>query len=300
VCNYASTSSVDATSYEIQTSAGNVSNGPNSIASLKLRTCAHAGPSFSHAHQLVTSSWMAGAHDTSMRPLIAICGTTGVGKSQLAVELALRLAARAAPARWHGARIVNADAMQAYAGADVLTNKLPVPARRGVPHLLLGVRAPGTQYVVGEWVRDAVAAVGAFAVNHNWRETVDAVVCRLTRHTRAARCQLWWAARRTGCSISSFRIALPLARTRATLRPVCQTNILVQSFPLLFLLFLNLSHRSTHVCRTFRFLRALTSMVVSPCTDCCLPWTLSLRCAGTGRMLARFSGAWLSSNRPAA
>jgi tRNA dimethylallyltransferase len=104
---------------------------------------------------------MDSAPSRAMLPLVAICGTTGVGKSQLAVELALRLAARAAPARWRGARVVNADAMQVYAGADVLTNKLSLPARRGVEHCLLGVRAPGSQYVVGEWVRDAVREVGA-------------------------------------------------------------------------------------------------------------------------------------------
>jgi tRNA dimethylallyltransferase len=98
---------------------------------------------------------------SSLRPLVAICGTTGVGKSQLAIELAHRLARRAASRPWRGARVVNADAMQAYRGMDVITNKVPAHARQGVAHLLMDVKRPGEQYVVGEWVRDAVQAVRA-------------------------------------------------------------------------------------------------------------------------------------------
>jgi tRNA dimethylallyltransferase len=87
----------------------------------------------------------------SFRPLIAIFGTTGVGKSNLAIQLGLALKP--------GARIINADAMQAYAGLDVLTNKIPEPERHGVEHLLMGFKQPGEQYVVGQWVKDAISAV---------------------------------------------------------------------------------------------------------------------------------------------
>ncbi|KAJ3536042.1 hypothetical protein NM688_g6889 [Phlebia brevispora] len=91
-----------------------------------------------------------------MRPLIAICGTTGVGKSKLAIELALALSEQT---RRHGgylgARIINADAMQVYAGLDVLTNKVPLEEQCGVEHLLMGFKQPGEQYVVGQWVKHA-------------------------------------------------------------------------------------------------------------------------------------------------
>jgi len=87
----------------------------------------------------------------SLRPVIAICGTTGVGKSKLAVELALRIA--------EGAAVVNADSMQVYDGLDILTNKLPREEMKGVPHLLMGFRKPGEQYVVGQWVEEAAKAV---------------------------------------------------------------------------------------------------------------------------------------------
>ncbi|EJD02072.1 tRNA isopentenyltransferase [Fomitiporia mediterranea MF3/22] len=81
----------------------------------------------------------------SLKPLIAICGTTGVGKSRLAVELALQLRGK----------VVNADAMQVYQGLDILTNKLPPSEQHGIEHVLMNFKKPGEQYVVGEWVRDA-------------------------------------------------------------------------------------------------------------------------------------------------
>jgi tRNA dimethylallyltransferase len=77
----------------------------------------------------------------SLRSVIAICGTTGVGKSKLAVELALRIA--------EGAVVINADSMQVYDGLDVLTNKIPKEEMKGVPHLLMGFKKPGEQYIVG-------------------------------------------------------------------------------------------------------------------------------------------------------
>jgi tRNA dimethylallyltransferase len=61
--------------------------------------------------------------------VIAVVGPTAAGKSDLAVELALRL----------DGEIVNADSMQLYRGMDVGTAKLGVEERRGVPHHLLDV-----------------------------------------------------------------------------------------------------------------------------------------------------------------
>jgi tRNA dimethylallyltransferase len=64
----------------------------------------------------------------SIRP-VAVIGPTATGKSDLGVELALRL----------GGEVINADAMQLYRGMDIGTAKLPPAERRGVPHHLLDV-----------------------------------------------------------------------------------------------------------------------------------------------------------------
>ncbi|KIH87844.1 tRNA dimethylallyltransferase [Sporothrix brasiliensis 5110] len=61
-------------------------------------------------------------------PLVAVLGSTGTGKSDLAVELA---------SRFNG-EIINVDAMQMYRGLPVTTNKISVEEQRGVPHHLLG------------------------------------------------------------------------------------------------------------------------------------------------------------------
>ncbi|KAG1801779.1 IPP transferase-domain-containing protein [Suillus subaureus] len=94
---------------------------------------------------------------SNLRPIITICGTTGVGKSKLFIELALKIAQGIHG--WRGARIINADSMQVYTGMDVITNKVPVAERMGVEHLLMDFKQPGEQYVVGQWVQDAIKAI---------------------------------------------------------------------------------------------------------------------------------------------
>ncbi|KAF5372983.1 hypothetical protein D9758_001783 [Tetrapyrgos nigripes] len=95
----------------------------------------------------------------ALRPLIAICGPTGVGKSKLAIELALHLSQQGFSHGWHGAKVINADAMQVYDGMPAITNKVTQEEMQGVPHVLMGFKAPNEQYVVGQWVRDAMAEV---------------------------------------------------------------------------------------------------------------------------------------------
>ncbi|KAG6891155.1 hypothetical protein C0992_010143 [Termitomyces sp. T32_za158] len=95
----------------------------------------------------------------NVRPLIAICGTTGVGKSNFAIELALHLSRGTHKDGWRGARIINADSMQVYRGMDIITNKVPEEERQGIEHALMGFKSPGEQYVVGQWVQDALKEI---------------------------------------------------------------------------------------------------------------------------------------------
>jgi len=96
-----------------------------------------------------------------LRPIIAICGTTGVGKSRLSVELALHLAKRHDSLGWKGGVVVNADAMQTYKGFNTITNKIPLGERAGVDHVLMDFKEPTEEYVVGQWVHDAIRAVSS-------------------------------------------------------------------------------------------------------------------------------------------
>jgi tRNA dimethylallyltransferase len=79
-----------------------------------------------------------------------IIGPTAGGKSDLAVEVALRLG---------NAEILTADAFQIYKGMDIGTAK-PTPAeRRGVPHHLIDLVDPADSFTVADWLAAAEAAV---------------------------------------------------------------------------------------------------------------------------------------------
>jgi tRNA dimethylallyltransferase len=81
-------------------------------------------------------------------PVVAIVGPTGVGKTAVGEEIAVRL----------GGEIVSADSMQVYRGMDVGTAKQPSSLRR-VPHHLLDVAEPGEHYSVALYQRAARATI---------------------------------------------------------------------------------------------------------------------------------------------
>jgi len=81
--------------------------------------------------------------------VVAVVGPTATGKSDLAVALAERL----------DGEIVNADSMQLYAGMDIGTAKLPLEARRSVPHHLLDVWPISKSAAVAAYQQLARAAI---------------------------------------------------------------------------------------------------------------------------------------------
>jgi tRNA dimethylallyltransferase len=84
-----------------------------------------------------------------MRPAILIHGPTASGKTRLAIELAKRF----------GGEIVNADAMQVYAGLNVLTARPDPREIADAPHHLFGYVDAAERYSAGRWLRDAAAKI---------------------------------------------------------------------------------------------------------------------------------------------
>ncbi|NKY88405.1 tRNA (adenosine(37)-N6)-dimethylallyltransferase MiaA [Nocardia veterana] len=82
---------------------------------------------------------------------IAVIGPTATGKSDLALELALRL----------DGEIVNIDAMQLYRGMDIGTAKLPPDRRRGILHHQLDVLEVTETATVAAYQSAAAADVEA-------------------------------------------------------------------------------------------------------------------------------------------
>jgi tRNA dimethylallyltransferase len=89
------------------------------------------------------------APDVPERPLVAVAGPTGSGKS----ELALRLAKK-----FHG-EIVNCDSLQVYRHFDIGTAKLPPDEHRGIPHHLIDIVNPDELFTAGEFARLGQQAV---------------------------------------------------------------------------------------------------------------------------------------------
>jgi len=101
---------------------------------------------------------------SSPRPIIAVIGTTGVGKSQLAIALARSLA-KTSSAFTKGV-VLSADSMQLYKGLDVITNKVTAEEMDGVEHWGLDLVTPGQggSWEVGKWCGEADKKVSRLAI----------------------------------------------------------------------------------------------------------------------------------------
>jgi tRNA dimethylallyltransferase len=83
------------------------------------------------------------------KPLLVIVGPTGVGKSDLAVEIALLL----------NGEVISADSMQIYKLMDIGTAKITRDEMHGVPHHLLSVVWPDQEFTVADYVNLADEAI---------------------------------------------------------------------------------------------------------------------------------------------
>jgi len=77
--------------------------------------------------------------------VVAVLGPTASGKSALGLALAER----------YGGEILNCDSTAVYRGFDIGTDKLPIAARRGIPHHLIDIADPTTIYTAAQYARDA-------------------------------------------------------------------------------------------------------------------------------------------------
>jgi tRNA dimethylallyltransferase len=88
---------------------------------------------------------------TGERPLLAIIGPTGSGKSELALEVARR----------SGAQILSVDSMQVYRGMDIGTAKPASDQLASVPHHLLDCVGPDQVFSAARFVELADVAIAS-------------------------------------------------------------------------------------------------------------------------------------------
>src|SRR5579885_277956 len=92
--------------------------------------------------------------DAAERPMVAVAGPTGSGKSDLALTVAEEF----------NGEIVNCDSLQVFRYIDIGTAKLPLEERRGIPHHLIDIVDPDELFTAGEYAklaRQAIAEISA-------------------------------------------------------------------------------------------------------------------------------------------
>lgn len=90
-----------------------------------------------------------------MNKVIIIGGPTGIGKSDLAVDLALR----------YSAAIVSADSMQIYKGMNIGTGKITKDEMREIPHYMLDIVQPDCEYSVQNYFSDTKKVIESILKN---------------------------------------------------------------------------------------------------------------------------------------
>ncbi|KAJ4727510.1 Adenylate isopentenyltransferase [Melia azedarach] len=81
--------------------------------------------------------------------VLIVMGATGTGKSRLSIDLATRFPAE----------IINSDKMQVYEGLDIVTNKITEKEQCGIPHHLLGILNPNSEFTAKNFCDMASVAI---------------------------------------------------------------------------------------------------------------------------------------------
>ena len=83
------------------------------------------------------------------KPIYSIVGPTASGKTEIGVELALKI----------GGEVINCDSVQIYRGIEIATAKPTVEEMRGAAHHLIGYVEPNIKYTAADWALDAGAKI---------------------------------------------------------------------------------------------------------------------------------------------
>lgn len=87
--------------------------------------------------------------DSKAKNLLFVLGPTSVGKSDTAIKIAKKIEAE----------IINCDSKQVYKGFDIGTDKIPLEKRENIPHHLLDIAEPSTQFTSADFVHLALKAI---------------------------------------------------------------------------------------------------------------------------------------------
>ncbi|WP_411230873.1 tRNA (adenosine(37)-N6)-dimethylallyltransferase MiaA [Terribacillus halophilus] len=88
-------------------------------------------------------------NDMEKQKLIVVVGPTGVGKTQLSIEIAKKF----------GGEVISGDSMQIYRGMDIGTAKVTKEEQQGIPHHLIDIRDPDENYSAADFQADVEVCV---------------------------------------------------------------------------------------------------------------------------------------------
>ncbi len=90
--------------------------------------------------------------------IYSIAGPTASGKTEIGVELALRLG---------NAEIINCDSVQIYKEIQIATAKPSTEEKRGVVHHLIDYVSPEIKYTAADWAQDAGEKISEIEARRN-------------------------------------------------------------------------------------------------------------------------------------